>query len=138
VEEDGWFSRLRNGLFLAQAQLMAANPSAAANLPLAVEAGVTAAEVLATEMLWRAVLLQVLGGWASDRLFEAGAEEMLAFGGCRGVLIDGGPCMCHMGKAESCAVACCTRAVPGTACHHCSQPPTTTPSSCRIAQALTC
>jgi hypothetical protein len=79
--EPRWLSQLRNGLFLAQGQLCSANPSAAARLPVTLEAAATGAECLASEMLWRAVLLQALGGWLADRLFEAGADEMLHIGG---------------------------------------------------------
>ena len=75
-----WLEKARNGLFLAQGRLAPANPAAAARLPLALEAAVVGAECLASEMLWRAVLLQAAGGWVSDRMFEADAEDMLHVG----------------------------------------------------------
>ena len=77
----GWVSaRLRNALFLAQGRLATANPVAAAGLPPAAEAAVVGAECLASEMLWRAVLLQSGGAWLSDRMFEAGADDVLRLG----------------------------------------------------------
>lgn len=69
-------SRAKDGMFLAQGHYLALNPAHV--LPPAVQFAVLMAECLAAELLYRSVALQLGGGWISDRLYEAGADDLLA------------------------------------------------------------
>jgi len=50
-------------------------------LPLPLELCVVFVDSLASEMLYRAVTLQFLGAWMTDRLYEAAVDDMIAYGG---------------------------------------------------------
>ncbi|KAG2452696.1 hypothetical protein HYH02_002928 [Chlamydomonas schloesseri] len=66
---------LRDALHLAQGHIISNNPTARINAGL--EAAFAAVDTAAGELLYRGVALTWLAAWLEDRIYEAGAEEVL-------------------------------------------------------------
>lgn len=84
VTQNNIVCQLRDAVHLAQGHYIARNPTAA--VPPALEGLVILVDCLAGEMLYRAVLLQLLGAWLADRLFEAGADDVITLWGGMGAV----------------------------------------------------